>query len=372
MQETFFRSPQMNLLEGSRHLAWSMYLIIKFIALGLLVMIVIRQTNFYMCFKRLLCLALLLSVMIFLFHPGRFAVSYDFIDRSDMFKYLVTAPLPDNSTKPLCPIFPNIKFRSDTGDLLDLKFNKSEIVMGGRWTPSNCSAQFKIALIVPYRNREEHLSTFVKYMHGFLQAQSIEYSLYVVQQSPKLAFNRGLLFNIGYSQALQDEQIPCFIFHDVDLLPESLENIYACTSVPRHMSSSVNTFRYKLPYGTLFGGVVAMLQAHFQMVNGFPNRYFGWGGEDDDLFMRVINKGMNVVRFDPEITRYYMLPHIKELAPPENAEHLQHVSVYQDRDGLNDYKRYCVTIESKPMPLYMLIYVDLQLPPEFGRLEPLK
>ncbi|KAJ1530865.1 hypothetical protein ONE63_005708 [Megalurothrips usitatus] len=249
------------------------------------------------------------------------------------------------------------------------KFNESEIRPGGHWEPSHCLAQHKVALIIPYRNRRKHLENFLSYMHSFLQAQLIEYSIYVVEQTSKFAFNRGLLFNIGYSTALRYEQIPCFIFHDVDLLPENIEHIYACTNMPRHMSSSVNTFRYQLPYGTLFGGVVSMLQAQFQMVNGFPNRYFGWGGEDDDLFMRVINKGMNIVRFAPEISRYYMLPHIKEQAPPENLEHLQHVTAYQERDGLNDYRRYCSSIKEVSELLYMHIIADVLLPEEYNQVQ---
>lgn len=331
-------------------------------------MMVVR-TKLFPFFKLIAIIFILVSVLTILFHPGRFAVTYDFIPTSEMWNYLVTVPPPENLTKPLCPLDPLAREKYKNSAILDLNFNRSEVSAGGRWTPQECTARYKIALIVPYRNRKNHLETFINYIHGFLQAQSIEYSIYVVEQSPKLAFNRGLLFNIGYNWALQYEQIPCFIFHDVDLLPESLENIYACTNVPRHMSSSVNTLRYKLPYGTLFGGVVAMMQVHFQMVNGFPNRYFGWGGEDDDLFMRVINKGLRVVRFDPEISRYYMLPHMKESAPPENVEKLQHVTVYQDRDGLSDHKSYCYKTVEKSLPLYMLISVDLQLPPEFHKMD---
>ena len=37
---------------------------------------------------------------------------------------------------------------------------------------------------------------------------------------------------------------------------------------------------YSLPYKRLFGGVSCMSTAHFKLVNGYPNRYWGWGGND--------------------------------------------------------------------------------------------
>jgi len=42
----------------------------------------------------------------------------------------------------------------------------------------------------------------------------------------------------------------------------------------------------RLMYDGLFGGIEAFSTAHFILVNGFSNKFFGWGGEDDDLFER--------------------------------------------------------------------------------------
>ena len=46
-----------------------------------------------------------------------------------------------------------------------------------------------------------------------------------------------MLFNVGYSEALMERDWDCFIFHDVDLLPENDNNIYKCSDNPKHMST---------------------------------------------------------------------------------------------------------------------------------------
>ena len=42
----------------------------------------------------------------------------------------------------------------------------------------------------------------------------------------------------------------------------------------------------RLPYKMYFGGVSALTPLHYLKINGFPNNYWGWGGEDDDIGLR--------------------------------------------------------------------------------------
>lgn len=56
-------------------------------------------------------------------------------------------------------------------------------------------------------------------------------------------FNRAKLLNIGAVAAMK-AGYPCLIFHDVNLLPLKIANMYACVKTPRHMSSSINRPRY--------------------------------------------------------------------------------------------------------------------------------
>ena len=69
---------------------------------------------------------------------------------------------------------------------------------------------------------------------------------------------------------------PCLIFHDVDLIPLDSRNIYACSiEGPRHLSSSLDQYRYLLPYEGLFGGAVALSSKTFEESNGFSNKFYG-------------------------------------------------------------------------------------------------
>ena len=47
---------------------------------------------------------------------------------------------------------------------------------------------------------------------------------------------------------------------------------------------------FRLCCGALMGGAVAMTPTQFQDINGFSNTFFGWGGEDDNLYFRFREK----------------------------------------------------------------------------------
>lgn len=78
--------------------------------------------------------------------------------------------------------------------------------------------------------------------------------------------------------------------HDVDLVMESEQNLYYCNpNLARHMSAGIDKYNYELPYDGLFGGVVALTKDQFEKINGYSNEYWGWGCEDDDMFIRVVH-----------------------------------------------------------------------------------
>ena len=68
-----------------------------------------------------------------------------------------------------------------------------------------------------------------------------------------------MLLNIGAVEALGLWDVRCFIFHDVDLVPENDRNLYTCPEMPRHMSAAVDKFNYRcvvvVVVGCVCGGV---------------------------------------------------------------------------------------------------------------------
>ncbi|CAF3751224.1 unnamed protein product [Rotaria magnacalcarata] len=230
----------------------------------------------------------------------------------------------------------------------------SSVQVGGHWSPSHCTSRYRVAIIIPYRNRDMQLRIFLNFMHPFLQKQQIDYQIFLIEPVDDVTFNRALLFNIGFNEAMKHYAWECFIFHDVDLIPEDDRNIYSCPPEPRHMSVAVNTLNYELPYRTIFGGVSALTIEQFKSVNGFSNQYFGWGGEDDDMAARILTK-YRISRYPASIARYKMLRHQPD-TPNQSRYKILGLSIaMRSVDGLSNLQY--TMIETHKNKLFTLIRV---------------
>jgi len=265
-----------------------------------------------------------------------------------------------SSCRPIIPPGLHGRFSVTTKDIptieeMSLEF--PQLSEGGVFTPPDCKPRHKVAVIVPYRDREPHLRAFLLNIHRFLQRQQIMYGIYIVEQVGNTPFNRAMLMNVGAAEALKQHDYQCFIFHDVDLLPEDDRNLYTCPLQPRHMSVSIDSFLYRLPYDDIFGGVSAMTVPQFQAVNGFSNMFWGWGGEDDDMANRLRVKKLFISRYPANIARYKMLKHTKDKANPERFKFLYSGAKRMARDGYNSLKYHKEDLQLKK--LYTWILVDL-------------
>ncbi|CAH8461533.1 unnamed protein product [Dicrocoelium dendriticum] len=94
---------------------------------------------------------------------------------------------------------------------------------------------------------------------------------------------------------------------------------------------------HRLPYVELIGGILSLPVKTFLRVNGFSNLYWGWGAEDDDMFIRLTENRIPITRADINISRFHMLPHKPSPAFPEHlrARILSLSKSLYRLDGLN-------------------------------------
>ncbi|XP_047235950.1 beta-1,4-galactosyltransferase 4 [Girardinichthys multiradiatus] len=238
--------------------------------------------------------------------------------------------------------------------------NENKGLTKGEYEPSDCKAMHSVAILIPHRNREKHLLYLLQNLHPFLQRQQLHYAIYVIHQAGDATFNRAKLLNVGYLEAIKDFSWECFIFHDVDLVPENDHNLYICDQQPKHLVVGRNVTGYKLRYKGYFGGVTAMTKDQFFQVNGFSNSYWGWGGEDDDLRVRVELQKMKILRPPADVARYTMVFHKRDSGNQVNRNRMnllgQTTKMWRT-DGLNSCKY--ETLSVARYPLYVNITVDI-------------
>ena len=151
----------------------------------------------------------------------------------------------------------------------------------------------KLSIVVPYRNREEHLKQFVPYMEEYLVKEGISFHIYIIHQADNKPFNRAKLLNVGYKES---EDSDYFAFHDVDMLP--VDSDYSYVDCPTHLATRAEQFGFRLPYDGYFGGVTLFDKESFVKINGYSNEYWGWGAEDDDVLLRCSIMGVSASRKD--------------------------------------------------------------------------
>lgn len=155
----------------------------------------------------------------------------------------------------------------------------------------------KLGVIVPYRDRESHLIQFKESISKYLNDRDISFELIIVEQSDAKPFNRGKLLNIGFIKA---ESLGCdyVAFHDVDMLPIDVDYSYS-KNVYHLATNFISDLNYsKEVFQKYFGGVNLFPIESFKKINGYPNDYWGWGFEDDELFRRCISNGINTEKVE--------------------------------------------------------------------------
>jgi hypothetical protein len=155
-------------------------------------------------------------------------------------------------------------------------------------------------VVVPYREqagsrRADHLAALLPTLPADVDV------VIAVQTDDGRKFNRGALCNAGAAVAPHAAAV---LFHDVDLVPSRalVADWYGSdvTDRPLHLAAAWG----KYTYAGYKGGVLKVSMPHFMRANGFPNTFWGWGGEDDALARRLARVGVPAAAVPPSSPDY--------------------------------------------------------------------
>jgi xylosylprotein 4-beta-galactosyltransferase len=145
-----------------------------------------------------------------------------------------------------------------------------------------------LCVLVPYRDRFKELQRFIPHMEKFLNAQNVNHRFIILNQTDSLRFNRASLINVGWFEA---DRLRCtyLVMHDVDLLPQNpaLDYSYPGIGVVRHIAAGKYHPKKRYNYPKFIGGILILTLDDFKLVNGMSNKYWGWGLEDDEFYLRL-------------------------------------------------------------------------------------
>ncbi len=80
----------------------------------------------------------------------------------------------------------------------ELRYSIKDVNLGGFFKPENCIHREKLAIIIPYRNRETNLILLLKYLHPVLQKQLRYYRVIVIEQVIINLLLFIMIYNLSY------------------------------------------------------------------------------------------------------------------------------------------------------------------------------
>jgi len=146
----------------------------------------------------------------------------------------------------------------------------------------------RLAVIIPVRDREMHLSVLIPRLKAALDEQGIQYRITVSEQEQGKLWNKGAVFNAAIRHTA--DYCDYYCFHDVDAIP--VKGNYLRPSMPlRLVTHLVGSRNGSMRPPRYFGGVITALREQVYAANGFSNQYWAWGKEDDDFLFRLLFAG---------------------------------------------------------------------------------
>lgn len=197
----------------------------------------------------------------------------------------------------------------------------------------------KLNIIVAFRDmgdnyRQKQLDIFVQQMKHIFHEKT-DYHIYIIEQesdrddyeelpgdwkvkeSSMAKFNLGRIKNIGYTLAFadnRDNKDSYYVLSDVDLLPsvESIDNYLKYPKGPIHLAALGTRYSKDKIDEDFLGGVLSVDSSAFTKCNGYPNNFWGWGGEDNALLSRMKSNNISIEKSEHPVIDLENISEIKQ------------------------------------------------------------
>jgi DNA-directed RNA polymerase subunit E'/Rpb7 len=242
----------------------------------------------------------------------------------------------------------NLQKTSDFKDYGDYKNRRKSLTIYKLPDDDICYHPIKVAIIIPHRNRLDNLNEFIDKFKKFNLRNNVM-DVYVIDQNNNQKFNRGLLLNIGFYIS-KYKNYDRYIFHDVDTYPDEkmFEHYFKYANFNIHYTSpELSGIKYK--YDKFLGGVEAFTEYDFERINGFPNTFFGWGGEDDALYNRAVANQLIFYRPTQSHGSYNLVPHPDPTKEELNSKKAKNILIdlsSYESNGVNQLNNLNISVSS--------------------------
>ena len=141
-----------------------------------------------------------------------------------------------------------------------------------------------LLIVVPYRNRQEHFNEFIKNAPAYFDRQNLTYDILICELDKEGDWNAGLCVNSVVDFLKNGKEYEWIYVHHVDVWPVDGEWCYPSNDEVYHNLGD-------------YGSCLMKLKIFFE-VNGYCNNFWGWGGEDNELYEKLRNIGVIVHSVD--------------------------------------------------------------------------
>jgi hypothetical protein len=137
-----------------------------------------------------------------------------------------------------------------------------------------------LLIVVPYRDREAHLKSFLEKTPKYFNDRNITYDIIIAELDDIGDWNAGLCCNSMIN--FKKKAIYKYVYiHHVDVYP-----IEGDWKYPNDNEVYFNLGDY---------GSCLMKMDHYLRVGGYRNGFWGWGAEDNDIYDKFGKSGINVI-----------------------------------------------------------------------------